>query len=608
MKRAACVLMLGAAAAATAAEAPVLRTGPPDWAPDAVWYLIVPERFRNGDPRNDPRLSDFRGSLLEPSAGWALSPWTSDWYQLQPWEKASGRTFYELAPLRRYGGDLQGILEKLDYIHALGVNVIALTPAFEAPSADKHDPTYLHHVDNNFGPDPDGDRLIWATESPADAGTWKWTAADKMLLRLVQECHRRQMKLVLEGVFDHVGASFWAFRDVRTRGAQSKYAGWFAIDRFDDPKTPGDELEYRSLRDAREMPELRREGDGLAPGPRDHLRAIVTRWGDPNGDGDPSDGIDGWRVEGPERLGRGFWRELRKWVAGVNPAAVVAGEVLWQDRDAGKMWSPERWLRGDQLDTVSNYRLAEAVEASFGDRPGATPPTELDARLTALRNELRSEWSLGLLNVLDSQQTDRLASQVVNADRPYDRQRSPAEDPKYDVRAPRPEEWKRVRLLAAFQFAYVGAPLLYYGTEAGLWGADDPDCRKPMLWADARHEDEKAHPLGQPRRADTVRADEDLVRFFQTLGRVRAGAPSLRRGSFETILADDARKLFAFARVEEDRAVAAFNAGGRDQTVDLPFSVPSRDLLSGRRYRPRDGKTSVIIPALGAVLLAAEGR
>jgi len=608
MKRAACAFVIGAAVAGTAAEVPVLRTGPPDWAADAVWYLIVPERFRNGDPGNDPRRSDFRGSLAEPPAGWAPSPWSSDWYQLQPWEKASGRAFYELAPLRRYGGDLQGVLEKLDYIQSLGVNAVLLTPVFEAPSAEKGDPTFLHHVDNNLGPDPDGDRLIWATENPADPGTWKWSSADKMLLRLVQECHRRQMKLVLGAAFDHVGASFWAFRDARSRGAQSKHAGWFTVERFDDPRTPGDEFEYRSVGGARDRPEFRREGDGLAPGPRDHIRTVVSRWGDPNGDGDPGDGIDGWFVEGPERLGRTFWRELRRWVLGINPAAILAGDALWQDREAGRMWSPERWLRGDQLDAVSNYRLAEVVQAFFLDRQGAIPATELDARLTVLREELRPESRLALLNVFDGPQTDRLASQAVNADRPYDRQRSPAEDPKYDVSAPRAEEGKRLRLLAAFQFAYVGAPVVYYGPEAGLWGADDPDCRKPMLWPEIRYEDEKAHPLGRPRRGDPVRTDDDLFRFFQTLGRIRAAAPSLRRGGVETILADDARKLFAFARVEEDRVLAAFNAGGRDQTLELPFSIPSRDLLTGRRYRPRDAKTSVTVPALGAVLLAADER
>lgn len=611
MRRASWILVVSLAAGepVRAAETPVLRTGPPAWAADAVWYEIVPERFRNGDPRNDPRPADLRGAWPpDPLKDWLLSPWTADWYRLQPWEKASGRGFYEIAPLRRYGGDLQGIIESLDYIQSLGVNAICLTPVFEAPSAHKYDPTFLHHVDNNFGPDPDGDRLVWATENPAEPGTWKWTAADKLFLRLIQECHRRQMKVIVDGVFDHVGLTFWALRDVRARGAQSKFAAWFAIKAFDDPKTAADELEYQGADGARDMPELRKEGDGLAAGPRDHIHAVVRRWGDPNGDGDPSDGVDGWRVA-PDKVGRGFGRELRRWIAGANPEAYLVGEALWQDREAGKMWSAAPWLRGDQLDAAMNYRLADAVKSFFIDRQGAISTSEFDARLTALRAEQRPETAYALMNALDSHQTDRLVSQVVNPDRPYDQRRSPADDPKYDVRAPRVEEWKRLRLLAAFQFAYVGAPVIFYGTEAGMWGADDPDCRKPMVWRDLRYEDEARHPLGQSRRADGVRFDDDLYKYYQTLGGMRAAVPALRRGSLETLLADDARRLYAFVRMEEDRAVAAFNASDREQTVDLPYPGPAaRDLLSGRRYRPRDGKVSVVIPPLSAVLLTADNR
>jgi glycosidase len=335
---------------------------------------------------------------------------------------------------------------------------------------------------------------------------------------------------------------------------------------------------------------------------------VVRRWCDPNGDGDPSDGVDGFRVA-PERVGRGFWRELRRWVLGINPGALLAGELLWQDPGAGKMWNPGPWLRGDQLDTVMNYRLADVAKAFFIDRQGAITAADFDARLAALRAEERPETGLALMSVLDSGRTDRLASQVVNPDRPYDQKRSPADDPKYDVRAPRVEEWKRLRLLAAFQFAYVGTPLVYYGTEAGMWGADDPDCRKPMVWKELRYQDEGAAPPSLTRHADPVRLDDDLLKYYQLLGRARADAPALRRGSFETVLADDARRLFAFVRVEEDRVVAAFNAGGRDLTVDLPFAGPAaRDLLSARRYRSKDGKVSVVIPAFGAVLLAADNR
>lgn len=93
------------------------RSEPPEWAKDAVWYQVFPERFRNGDPGNDPTAADLAGAWPhDPVKAWQASPWTSDWYALQPWEKANGRGFYHNAQLRRYGGDLQGVLDSLDYL------------------------------------------------------------------------------------------------------------------------------------------------------------------------------------------------------------------------------------------------------------------------------------------------------------------------------------------------------------------------------------------------------------------------------------------------------------------------------------------------------------
>src|SRR6266542_3449379 len=395
---------------------PPVRSGPPSWVADAVFYEVFPERFRNGDPRNDPKPNDLRGAWPQEAVrGWQVTPWTADWYRLQPWEKATGKDFYWNAQTRRYGGDLQGLLERLDYLHSLGVNAICLNPIFEAPSIHKYDPSYLHHVDNNFGPDPEGDRVIWATENPSDPATWKWTSADRLFLRLVQECHRRQIKVVLDGTFNRVGATFWAFRDVRARGASSRYAGWFAIKAFDDPKTPADEFDYQGFGGLRELPELRTEGGTLAAPVRDHLRAVVRRWGDPNGDGDPSDGIDGWRLDAADRVPHGFWKEFRRSVLAINHEAFLVGEVFWEDWDFNKMWDPAPWLKGDELDAVMNYRLAAAARAFFLDRQNAIAASELDARLAALA-PARRETALAMLNLLDTHDTDRLASQAVNPD------------------------------------------------------------------------------------------------------------------------------------------------------------------------------------------------
>jgi glycosidase len=143
-----------------------------------------------------------------------------------------------------------------------------------------------------------------------------------------------------------------------------------------------------------------------------------------------------------------------------------------------------------------------------------------------------------------------------------------------------------------------------------MWGAAEPDNEKPMLWKDLAFETEATHPLDQARKADAVRFDDSLLKFFQGLGQLRAALPALRRGSLETVLADDARRVFAFARVlETDRVIAAFNASDKEATLDLPAPAPAvRDLLTGRRLRARDEKVQVAVPAWGAVYLAADAR
>ena len=142
----------------------------------------------------------------ESPPGWQVSPWTSDWYRLQPWER-DGRGFYHHAQLRRYGGDLQGILQQLDYLQQLGVTALYLNPVFDSPSLHKYGVRYYHHIDRHFGPNPAGDGQLFAREDPADPATWQWSAADQLFLRLIDEVHQRDMKIVIDGVFNHVGIS-----------------------------------------------------------------------------------------------------------------------------------------------------------------------------------------------------------------------------------------------------------------------------------------------------------------------------------------------------------------------------------------------------------------
>jgi glycosidase len=157
-------------------------------------------------PKNDPKLKDIKGSWPQDSTSpWQIHPWTSDWYKLQPYEKKNGKDIWYNIQRRRYGGDLQGIINKLDYIQKLGCTAIYLNPIFEAPSLHKYDGASYHHVDPNFGPDPEGDRKLMLTETPDDPTTWVWTSADKLALKLIAEVHKRGMRIIFDGVFNHMG-------------------------------------------------------------------------------------------------------------------------------------------------------------------------------------------------------------------------------------------------------------------------------------------------------------------------------------------------------------------------------------------------------------------
>jgi len=571
----------------------------PEWAKKAVWYQIFPERFWNGDPGNDPKVEDIKGSWPPgPIKEWRISPWTSDWYALQPWEAKDDRGFYYHVQRRRYGGDLQGVLDKLDYLTELGINAIYFNPIFESPSLHKYDATYYHHVDNNFGPDPEGDRAIWAQEDPADPSTWKWTAADRLFLKLLEECHRRGIKVIIDGVFNHVGKTFWAFRDVVEKQQKSPYKDWFLIKSWDDPRTPENEFDYGGWFGVRELPEIREDDRGLVEGPRQHIFQAVRRWMDPNGDGDPSDGVDGWRLDVAHMVHPDFWRDFRRWVRSINPEAYLVGEVWWEDWRNSRMFNARPWLEGDMFDAVMNYRWAAIAIRFFVNRKEKSTASEFDAELRRLREDYPPEVNYVLQNLLDSHDTDRLASMIVNPDRPYEHGNSPRFNPDYDVRKPTPEEFQIQKLIALFQMTYLGAPMIYYGDEAGMWGADDPDDRKPMLWPDLTYEDEVSHPLGAKRPRDKNEFNRDLFEHYKKLIHIRRQHPALMLGDFRTLLTDDSRDLYVFERTHStERIVVALNNSSQAQELTLPLSDVEGtlwvDLLTGEKFSVKNGKLSV---------------
>jgi glycosidase len=584
----------------------------PQWAKEAVWYQIFPERFRNGDPANDPTVQDMAGGwpYFEPES-WQVLPWTSDWYKLQPWENNTGKGFYWETGLRRYGGDLQGVIDKLDYLQELGVNAIYFNPLFESPSLHKYDASMYRHIDNNFGPDPEGDRALWARENPADAATWQWSAADSLFLKLLQECHNRGIRVIIDGVFNHVGNTFWAFKDVEEKQQNSPYQDWFIIKSWDNPATPDtNEFVYQGWNGVRDLPEIREDENGLVGGIREHIHTIVRRWMDPNGDGDPSDGIDGWRLDVAEMVDLNFWRTFRGWVKEINPEAFLTGEVWWEDWQNNRMFNAAPWLEGDAFDAVMNYRFAAAVKQFVIDVNTQITAQEFVDKMQAIRADYHPENYAVLQNLISSHDVDRLASQIVNPDRWYDHEARPGQTNDYDVRKPNETERLKQKLIAGLQMTLPGAPMIYYGDEAGMWGSDDPDCRKPMVWPDLEYEDEISHPFGKSRLADAVVFDAEIFGWYRRFIAIRKANSALADGELDYFMIDNANKTIGFLRTSNSQPLFIYVNNSKVSNsvlLDLrKYSIVSselKDLLTDKIYSGIGSEIQIVLQPYQIVIL-----
>ena len=507
----------------------------PDWAKNAIWYQIMVERFHDGTPENDP----------DP-----MRPWTSKWYEPSPWEGRDGQTFYEYYVFdRHYGGDLQGLKAKLPYLKSLGVDAIYLNPIFQASTHHKYNATDYRHVDESYGTGAgDFERTI-ATERIEDPSTWIWSESDLVFLDVLKEAKKQGFRVILDGVFNHVGTAHPAFQDVKERGVDSPYADWFSVRSWSP-------FEYDGWAGFGELPAFRKnETHGLASEAlREHIFAVTRRWMDPDGDGDPSDGIDGWRLDVPEEVPMAFWIEWCELVRSINPDAYIVGEI-WNVR-------PE-WLDGRTFDAVMNYPFAEIAYDWVGARENKITASEADRRFADHRHSYPSEVTYALQNLLDSHDTDRLVSKVHNPDRPFDSGNREQEDDTYDGSKPPPEAYERARLLALLQMTSVGAPMIYYGDEVGVWGSDDPNNRKPMLWKEL-----------EPYEDDGYEVMDDHLAFYRAIVALRRDHAALRTGSHRTVLVDDGQDVIAFLREDGDDAVlVALNASDRDASVSIPVAA-----------------------------------
>jgi len=521
-----------------------------DWSTGAVWYQIFPERFRNGDPDNDLVSTHHpeREKIKNLESVWRPSSWTSDWYALSEYEKSFGLDFYGCVSLRRYGGDLQGVLDRLDYLHDLGITAIYLNPVFQAESSHKYDWARLHHVDPWFGPDPLGDLALMESETLAPS-TWPWTSADKLLLKVISECHRRGIRIALDGVFNHSGRMFPAFQALRREGPNSPFVGWFSGVNFNKRSGyPGDDFDYQGWWGFKSLPEFSETSGRLHPALETYILASTKRWMDPDSDGNPSDGIDGWRLDVADEVSPVFWKfwhaEIRNW----NPDIRTFAET-WKD-SAGL-------IREGGFDAAMNYYgFAMPMKAFVVD--DAMVSVDFLKIMHARLQQLPSNSRLRMMNFLDTHDTDRVASMIANRKRKTNQgynanNRVAKKEHLYLPENLASDDEPLLSLAVFLQMVWPGSPMIYYGTEAGMWGGGDPDNRMPMIWEDLKYEDQALDPLRRPRKPDPVAFSKKRFNFYRDILAFRTKHPALIIGESEMVGGQNADKLFAFVRSTADQ-------------------------------------------------------
>ncbi|OZB40796.1 MAG: alpha-amylase [Alishewanella sp. 34-51-39] len=570
----------------------------PGWAKSAVWYQVFPERFRDGDPSNNPRVADIAGAdpVEEPKV-WQVHPWGSDWYKLQPYEVTNGEPeLWKHLLRRRYGGDLQGVIDKLDYIKEMGFNAIYLNPVFDAPSLHKYDGASFHHIDPNFGPDPEGDRALMATENPLDPATWVWTKADELALELIKQAKQRGIRIIFDGVFNHMGINSFAFQHLKKHQQSSPYKDWFTVHSFRDDKT-GTEFSYEGWFGVPSLPEFKEDENGLVAGPKSYVFAATERWMNPKGKG-AEYGIDGWRLDVAFCVAHGFWKDWRVHVKNINPQAYITAELVMPP----ELVKP--YLQGDEFDGEMNYNFAfTAAEFMFNPAPDNITASEFDAKLAEMRALYPKGVAYVTQNLFGSHDSNRIGSHIVNRGIGNFRDWGKY----FELRKPNAEEIRLQKLFVIFQMTYVGAPMVYYGDEVGMWGANDPDDRKPMIWEDIKYEDEVTNPDGSKRPADKVAVNKELQQHYRKLIQLRNTLPALQLGDFSTLLVDDKNNLYGFERqYQQQRVRVILNNSDKPQQVTL-----NRDQLNWQEQLDQlpvtvNGDTlRLTIPAKwGAVLVA----
>jgi glycosidase len=254
-----------------------------------------------------------------------------------------------------------------------------------------------------------------------------------------------------------------------------------------------------------------------------------------------------------------------------------------------------------------NYNFAFAVHDFIVQDATAITVTEFDARLKQLREAFGPGVALNMQNLVDSHDATRIGSAVANPDGKkmgdwgsYFNWSQKSNNKSYNARKPTAAQLQKQKLVAAFQLLYLGSPMLFYGDEAGMWGPNDPDCRKPMVWADQQYEPETHNPDQTTHAPDEVRINQDLFAWYQQFIALRRRSPAIQRGTFTTVATDDARQVYAFRRtLGTEDVLVVFNRGAKPATF-------TNALLTAKPYKnvfTQKSANQVLVPAMDVVVL-----
>jgi len=441
----------------------------PNWVRNAVFYQIFPDRFAKGE---DPKLA----------RGLQLKPWGAD-----PAEQGF------------QGGNLYGVIDKLDYLKELGITAIYLCPIFSSASNHRYHTFDFMQVDPLLG-------------------------GNDALKALLEAAHARDMKIVLDGVFNHASRGFWAFHHILECGGESPYIDWFKVQDWPlnpYPRSAEDKLNYAAWWDLPALPQFNHANQGV----RDYIYEVARYW--------LEFGIDGWRLDVPYEIDDDeFWRGFRDVVKTANPEAYICGEV-WEQA--------KRWLQGDMFDATMNYTFCWAALSYFGANSlngykrqhlELEPLTDNGFRdvVERMLGWYDDEINFSQLNLMGSHDMAR-PLWILSDDKPA------------------------MQLCWLFQMTMPGAPCIYYGDEIGMSAADDPYCREAYPWD------------------DPAQQDQEHKQVLAELTALRHAQPVLREGAFEFVQdpANQQPDLICYQRsLNGERLRIYVNRAATPQQLQLP--------------------------------------